>query len=227
MDQAGKSSAQPRFGRHRKLKTSLNLRPNLFSCCNFLSKWRKSPLSLQMHRMPSSPVSQTVAVLPPILQTRLTSSDQKISKRALLHPAIPSPRTNASSPKIIYVSASTPFISTVKRVRSLLSHIETRAAGPIDFSSGPYKAFKQIEAGIAKRRSGAEKGGEEVVIKGTGRAVEKVLRLATWWQAQDDVRVTIRTGSVGAVDDVLGEDGEEEGSRVRRTSCLEVGIRLR
>jgi ribonuclease P/MRP protein subunit POP7 len=152
--------------------------------------------------------------------------DQKIQKRPLLHPPIPSPRTSSTSPKIIYISASTPFISTVKRVRSLLTHIESRAAGPIDFSSGSQSALKQIEASLSKKKREDGKGrGEEVVMKGTGKAIEKVMRLATWWQAQEDVKVTIRTGSVGAIDDVIG--GEEEGSRVRRLSCLEVGVRLR
>jgi ribonuclease P/MRP protein subunit POP7 len=68
-------------------------------------------------------------------------------------------------------------------------------------------------------------------MKGTGRAIEKVLRLGLYWQGQEDVLVSIRTGSVGAVDDVVGvESGEEAGfeeSRVRRVSSLEVGVRLR
>jgi ribonuclease P/MRP protein subunit POP7 len=41
----------------------------------------------------------------------------------------------------------------------------------------------------------------------------------------------VRTGSVGAVDDVVVKEGEEEGeemgSRVRRVSCLEVGVRYK
>lgn len=70
--------------------------------------------------------------------------------------------------------------------------------------------------------------GEEVVMKGTGKAIEKVLQLALYWQGEKDVRVQVRTGSVGAVDDVVGkESGEmEDGSRVRRVSCLDVGVRL-
>lgn len=70
--------------------------------------------------------------------------------------------------------------------------------------------------------------GEEVVIKGTGKAIEKVLQLALYWQGQRDVKVEVRTGSVGAVDDVVSKDGEDvgENSRVRRVSCLEIGVRL-
>lgn len=52
-------------------------------------------------------------------------------------------------------------------------------------------------------------------------------------QHQDgfDVKVVLRTGSVGAVDDIIhkGANGDEEAeeSRVRRVSCLEVGLSLR
>lgn len=66
-------------------------------------------------------------------------------------------------------------------------------------------------------------------MKGTGKAIEKVLQLALYWQQQEDVMVQIRTGSVGAIDDVVeAEGGTETGeSRVRRVSCLELGVTLR
>ena len=84
-----------------------------------------------------------------------------------------------------------------------------------------------------------EEGDEEVWIKGTGRAVEKVLGLAEFFRRTGDVRVRLRTGSVWAVDDVIREYGggvqEEEqvqeqaeseipDSRLRQTSMLEVGV---
>jgi ribonuclease P/MRP protein subunit POP7 len=63
------------------------------------------------------------------------------------------------------------------------------------------------------------------------------LRLAVWFQGEEGrdegVNVVVRTGSVGAVDDVVVKEGEEEeeaeedATRVRRVSCLEVGISLR
>jgi ribonuclease P/MRP protein subunit POP7 len=100
-----------------------------------------------------------------------------------------------------------------------------------------------IEAGIEKARSGNDNGdgeengkgkgkgkgeGEEVVLKATGKAIERLLRVAVYFQAQEDVQVRLRTGSVGAVDDVVEKDGGETGeSRVRRASVLEVGVRLR
>jgi ribonuclease P/MRP protein subunit POP7 len=89
-----------------------------------------------------------------------------------------------------------------------------------------------IEAGIEKARSSNEgkgKGeGEEVVLKATGKAIEKLLRVAVFFQGDEGFKVEVRTGSVGAVDDVLEDGGGETGeSRVRRVSVLEVGIRLR
>jgi ribonuclease P/MRP protein subunit POP7 len=92
----------------------------------------------------------------------------------------------------------------------------------------------------------------EVVVLGTGRAIEKTLNVAAWFQKQSDCLVSLRTRSVAAVDDiVLGgpkhtdgdwdadadpddADAEQEGdeeaadhSRARMVSCLEVAVRLR
>ncbi|KAK0111004.1 hypothetical protein ONS95_001384 [Cadophora gregata] len=166
----------------------------------------------------------------------LLTKNQKISKRPLLHAPVSSPRTSSSTQKIIYVSASSPFISVVKRVRTYLDAIESRSAGKLSLEGGDGKLLKGIEKGVNSGGGigeGKGKRDEEVVIKGTGKAIEKVVRLAAWWQGQSDVRVVVRTGTVGAVDDIIesGEGGDGEGfaeeSRVRRVSCLEVGIRLR
>jgi ribonuclease P/MRP protein subunit POP7 len=92
----------------------------------------------------------------------------------------------------------------------------------------------------------------EVVVLGTGRAIEKTLNVAAWFQKQNDCRVSLRTRSVAAVDDVVlgnaknadgdwdadvdpddadaeqeGDDEAEDHSRVRMVSCLEVAVRLR
>jgi ribonuclease P/MRP protein subunit POP7 len=70
------------------------------------------------------------------------------------------------------------------------------------------------------------KRGEEVVVKATGRAIEKALSVALYFSKQDDTKVRLRTGEVGAVDDIEMEDGEES-ARVRRAPVLEVAVTLR
>ncbi|PVH74664.1 hypothetical protein DL98DRAFT_499468, partial [Cadophora sp. DSE1049] len=179
---------------------------------------------------PSATPASSTSTRKPHTKLPLLTKNQKISKRPLLHAPISSPRTSSSTPKIIYVSASSPFISVVKRVRTYLDAIESRSAGKLSLEGGDGKLLKGIERGV----TGEGKRNEEVVMKGTGKAIEKVVRLAAWWQGQSDVRVTVRTGSVGAVDDIVireeGGEGDAEGegmveeSRVRRVSCLEVGI---
>ncbi|KAI9050270.1 hypothetical protein LZ554_005438 [Drepanopeziza brunnea f. sp. 'monogermtubi'] len=157
-------------------------------------------------------------------------SNQKIQKRPLLHAPVAPVRTSSQTPKIIYVSASTPFISTVKRVRAYLSEIESRASGPLSINDGPKELLKGIQNGVGGGGSGRGKRGEEVLIKGTGRAIEKVVRMAAYWGGQSDVVVRVGTGSVGAVDDVVargdgkGEEDAEDGegkSRVRRVGMNE------
>lgn len=73
-------------------------------------------------------------------------------------------------------------------------------------------------------------GATRVAVLGTGRAVEKTLGLAAWFEQRGDCVVGIKTGSVGAIDDIIVDDGEggvDEESRVRMTSCLEVVVSLR
>ncbi|CAL3968309.1 unnamed protein product [Diplocarpon coronariae] len=162
--------------------------------------------------------------------------NQKIQKRPLLHAPVASTKNSSATQKIVYVSARTPFISTVKRVRAYLEEIEKRAAGSLSMRGGERGLLRAIEAGVSGK-SGSNCGAgnarrEEVLIKGTGKAIEKVLRMAAWWMSQNDVMVVVRTGSVGTVDDIVArevgeEDEEEEISRVRRVSCLEVGISLK
>lgn len=98
----------------------------------------------------------------------------------------------------------------MKRVRKLLSTTTSSSVPPIDFSQSSTAILEEIERGIVSGEMGGNggiggkgRGREEVVLKGTGRAIEKVLRMVVYWQGQGDVRVVVRTGSVGAVDDVV------------------------
>ncbi|KAI9842958.1 MAG: hypothetical protein M1837_006695 [Sclerophora amabilis] len=176
----------------------------------------------------------------------LVLSDAHIEKRPLLHPAITSPYAGASHEKAVYVSASTPFIAAVKRVRKFLDNIEKRSRqSELRSSSG--KDLNTIEPNHAPaKKKGHEP--EEVVLKATGKAIERALELALYFQRQPDCRVVIRTGSVGTVDDIVyarepGDDGGEEGpdgnstmrddreelpeTQIRKASTIDIGVSLR
>ncbi|KAL8998841.1 MAG: hypothetical protein Q9169_002179 [Polycauliona sp. 2 TL-2023] len=131
-------------------------------------------------------------------------SDARISKRPLLRPPIPSPYASSASPKIVYISTKTPFISAVKRVRKLLHLIDKRAVGKVDLGDG--QKGKDTLSALEGNNEPSGKEPEEVVLKATNRAIEKALGLGIFFQGQGDVRVRLRTGSVGAVDDIVVEE---------------------
>ncbi len=45
------------------------------------------------------------------------------------------------------------------------------------------------------------------MLKGTGKAIDKVLKLALWFQQREEYAVVLKTGSVAAIDDIeINED---------------------
>ena len=101
------------------------------------------------------------------------------------------------------MSATTPFISAVKRVRKLLAQAEKRSLGAVGLIGGKGTDHQKIRT-IAKR----VKEPEEVTLKATNRAIEKALGLAIFFQGQEDCRVRVGTGSVNVVDDILEVEAE-------------------
>lgn len=146
--------------------------------------------------------------------------DARIQKRPLLHPSIPSPYSGAAQQKVVYVSARTPFISAAKRVRKLLALIDKRASPHIDLlNSKGRNSEKQKSRALDEVSSGGKgKAPEEVVLKATGKAISKALGLALFFQGQKDCRVTIRTGSVGVVDDIVEAEKVELAQTEHNTS---------
>ena len=124
-------------------------------------------------------------------------------------------------------------MATVKRVRKQLDRSLRGHAPP---TKG--KSLAQRVA-LLSRENGTQGDVEnpcEILVLGTGKAIEKTLSVASWFMAQGDCDVDVRTKTVGTVDDVVagnegdGEpegDGFEEDSRARRVSCLEVAVRLK
>lgn len=143
------------------------------------------------------------------------------------------------SPTCVHVSAKAPFMSVVKRVRKALENGPQKTKGlpllarvaALNTGRGSAGGGDDNEEGEVD--GGAGKAGAEVLVLGTGRAIEKTLNVAAWFNRQKDCRVTLRTRTLGAVDDVImgetegGEEDEEDQARVRMVSCLEVVIKLR
>lgn len=73
---------------------------------------------------------------------------------------------------------------------------------------GAIARFAEEDREKKKRIGGV--GGEEVLIKGTGKAVGKVMEMGCWFSQRDGFEVKVRTGSVGAVDDVEVPEEEEQ-----------------
>lgn len=153
-------------------------------------------------------------------------SDAQITKRPLLRPAIPSPYSGPSQQKIVYVSAKTPFMSAVKRAEKLLHLSDKRlvqSATQLSKDARNKKRrwdrrededeivgiAKEVEKKKKKKGLGSER--EEVVLKGTGKAIGKVMELGLWFQQRDaEYHVRLNTGSVCAVEDVQYEEEAEK-----------------
>ena len=80
----------------------------------------------------------------------------------------------------------------------------------------------QTIEGLKKTRRMDGKGGEsvggsgeEVVVRGTGKAIQRVLELGLWFQQREEYAVRLGTGSVGAVDDIEVDEMEDAGTTVQ------------
>ncbi|KAJ6446876.1 ribonuclease P/MRP, subunit POP7 [Purpureocillium lavendulum] len=161
----------------------------------------------------------------------------KVQKRPLTRRQLPS----SSKTPVVYVSSSTPFMSAVKRIRKHLDRSlrNATAAAPRNVSlharveglkrrAATAAAAAGTGAAVGDADDGEGPGVTRVTVMGTGRAVEKVLRVASYFEQEGDCEVALRTGTVGAVDDIVPDEGEgEDESRVRMVSCLEVVVSLK
>lgn len=116
-------------------------------------------------------------------------------------------------------------MSAVKRVQRLLQQADKRntqaVAAQVKQSrrkqgrggKGKGDETEEVAARLAESKGGEAEAREVVLVKGTGRAVAKALEVGLWFQQRDEYGIQIRTGSVGAVDDIVEKDGigEETG----------------
>ncbi|KAL2868581.1 ribonuclease P subunit p20 family protein [Aspergillus lucknowensis] len=146
-----------------------------------------------------------------------------VHKRPIPHPPTASPYAGASTPKTIYISSSTPYMSAVKRVQKLLRLAEKRATAAVDASvnktsnkrgnrnhggRGGQQQEKMLAA-LARGEGQESLAREKVFIKATGRAIQTALKVGGWFEKggrEGEYTVRASTGSVLVVDDV--EEGE-------------------
>ncbi|OAL37032.1 hypothetical protein AYO20_03801 [Fonsecaea nubica] len=143
-----------------------------------------------------------------------------IQRRPLNHAPVADLRSSGTkTPKVVYVSARTPVVAAIKRVKKYLVHIERRA-------------LEDAGGGFAARKHGHGKGGghpakaaekanealardkEEVLVKASGRAMGQALRVGEWFRNKEKdmlCRVEVRTGNVSTVDDIVQLDDLVEG----------------
>ncbi|KAH7037174.1 Rpp20 subunit of nuclear RNase MRP and P-domain-containing protein [Microdochium trichocladiopsis] len=140
----------------------------------------------------------------------------------------------------IHVSPKTPFRSITARVRKQLDKNLRQASSSTSVFANRLASRKHasldervraIQRHAGDSGIGVESSGE-VLVLGTGRAIEKVVVVAGFFQKQKDCVVRLRTTTIGAIDDVVAEgDEEEEGfqgdTRLRMLSALEVSIKLK
>ncbi|RNJ59968.1 hypothetical protein D7B24_000685 [Verticillium nonalfalfae] len=135
----------------------------------------------------------------------------KIQKRAIPRRQQPA----SSNERLIYVSSSTPFMSVVKRVRKQLDRsLQDRAP-----STKKLSLAQRVNL-LNRDTSTVGESNCEVLVLGTGKAIEKTLSVASWFEQQPDCQVQVRTRTVATVDDVVMEGDEFGGDESRKRRMM-------
>lgn len=135
------------------------------------------------------------------------------------------------SPKqpIIYIATNSPFMGIVSKIR----HALDKAPSSRSTKGLPLAARM---AALNAPAPPSDRLDDEVLVRGTGRAMAKTLHIAAWFGKQSEYVVSVRTMSLETVDDVVVDDdgADDDGgfaadqeSRARMVNCLELGISLR
>lgn len=112
-------------------------------------------------------------------------------------------------------------MSAVKRVQKLLKEAEKRATGKIDpvkGKGGDKEKLAKVAASVDRKQK------EEVMIKATGRAMEKGMNLAKWFREKgEEYVVEVKTGSLMVVDDIVEDEAEKERLKMQREQGIGKG----
>lgn len=158
------------------------------------------------------------------------------------HTSLPSDRSTGVHR--IHVGPKTPFRSITARVRKHLDkNLRTASSSTAVFA---HKLASRKHASLDERVRAIQRHGSaggvgdsgigiessgEILVQGTGRAIEKVVVVANFFQKQKDCVVRLRTTTIGAIDDIVVDGEEDDGlqgdTRLRMLSALEVSIKLK
>ena len=108
------------------------------------------------------------------------SKKYRIAKRPIPRTPVASPYAGSQVPKIVYISSKTPFMSAVKRIQKFLRLAERRAMMPLIGKRRHHHQQHHQQDGMKAGAGGLlEKcqrklREDKVLVKATGRAIEKV-----------------------------------------------------
>lgn len=91
-------------------------------------------------------VTQIVFIYAQTTEKQADFLDKILHEGPILHPPILSLYAGADQPKIVYISAKTPFISAVKQVQKLISLAEKRLLGKFDLVTGTGTNWQKLKA---------------------------------------------------------------------------------
>lgn len=138
---------------------------------------------------------------------------------------------------MIYVSTKTPFMSIVKRAEKLLKlsedrRVQSAVTNARNAGAGKRRKFGRSDTEgpddiveIAKLFDANKTDrSEDILVKGTGKAIGKIMEVGVWFQRRDGFRVRITTGTIGAIDDVEIDQDLADGpqSDAREMSRIDV-----
>jgi ribonuclease P/MRP protein subunit POP7 len=133
-------------------------------------------------------------------------------------------------------------MSAIKRVQKLLLQAEKRSAQSASdqISSQPkYSAssnddITDIEK-VASIMAAEKHDRDEIILKATGKAIAKAMSLGLWFEEKVEYAVRIETGTVGAIDDIVAPEDEDQDmkdeaeeeipeSRIRYASTIQIFV---
>ncbi|KAK3939738.1 ribonucleases P/MRP protein subunit POP7 [Diplogelasinospora grovesii] len=138
--------------------------------------------------------------------------------------------SRAAHTRVIKVTTNAPFMSLVRRVRKALDK-ESQQTKKLSLAARVAAIEAEKDKTRKKETYGAvENALDDVVLIGTGRAIQKMVEVGAFFTRQTDLTVVSRTRTLSTIDDISFQtEGaeEQEQVRVRNLSCLEIGIRHR